>query len=110
MRLVTDHGARPVVPVASRPDEGAATYSEVRRDAETVSLDGAFTDAVTPPGCFAIRVRNGGGVQTYWFRGPFGALNARVVARTHLNDGWPVHYVGGSIRGGRPCIRRSSAA
>lgn len=110
MRTATGHDACSVVPVAARPDEGAATYGQVRRDAEQVSLDGAFVDEQTPPGCFAIRVQNRGGVQTYWFRGSFGDLNARVVARTELNDGRPVHFVGGSIRGGRPCVRRSVAA
>lgn len=110
MHAVTGHDDRSVVEVAARPDEGAATYGQVRRDAETVSLDGAFTDAETPPGCFAIRVLNRGGVQTYWFRGPFGDLNARAVARTRITGEGAVHYVGGSIRGGRPHVHRTAAA
>lgn len=109
MRAVPVHDARPTVPVASRPDEGAATYAQVRRSADLVSLDGAFTDEMTPPECFAIRVRNRGGIQTYWFRGPFGDLNARVVARTCVLGDRLVHYVGGSIVGGRPFIQRGAS-
>src|SRR5690625_5188170 len=110
MRIVPLRESQSTVPVAARPETGAATYAPVRRDAELVSLDGAFVDAATPPGCCAIRVRNQGGAQTYWLRGPFGDLNARVVARTHLVEGRPVHFVGGSIDGGRPYVQRSVAA
>src|SRR5690625_7469094 len=74
MRAVPLRESQSTVPVAARPETGAATYAQVRRDAELVSLDGAFVDAATPPGCFAIRVRNQGGAQTYWLRGPFGDL------------------------------------
>lgn len=110
MRAATLRNTRSTVPVAARPDEGAATYAQVRRDAEIVSLDGAFVNSATPPGCFAISVRNRGGAQTYWFRGSFGHLNARVVARNQAIDGQPVHFLGGSIRGGRLCAPRGAVA
>lgn len=89
------------IPVAERPDPGAATYAQVRRDADTVSLDGAFVDRETPDGCFGVVVRNTGGVQAYWFRGPFGDPYARVVARTQAINVAPTHYVGGSLVGGQ---------
>lgn len=100
------------VPVAERPSENAATYGMVRRDAEVVSTYGAFIDDDTPDGCFGIVVRNVGGIQTYWFRGPFGDPNARIVARTQLINGRHTHYVGGSFFGGTlsPLRREAGAA
>ena len=50
MRIVPIRESQSTVPVAARPETGAATYAQVRRDAELVSLDGAFTDEQTPPG------------------------------------------------------------
>lgn len=90
------------IPVAECPDPGAATYAQVRRNADTISLDGAFVDPEAPDGCFGLVVRNSGGVQAYWFRGPFGDPRARVVARTQGINLAPTHYVGGSLSGGQP--------
>lgn len=90
------------VPVAARPSPGAATYGQVRADATTVSLDGAFAGGPCPPGHFGIVVRNRGGVQAYYFRGGLGDLNAPVVARTRRRHGRVDHYIGGSIGGGAP--------
>ncbi|GAA1490951.1 hypothetical protein [Brachybacterium sacelli] len=87
-------------PVAARPSRGAATYGQVRTDAIDVSLDGAFAGDQIPPGHFGIVVRNHGGVQTYYFRGSFGDLNAQIVARTQHASGQTRHYIGGSIDGG----------
>ncbi|MCG7309727.1 MULTISPECIES: hypothetical protein [Brachybacterium] len=99
--MTTTYEERSPVPAAQEPGPGAVTYAQVRRDAVTVSLDGAFVDERTPAGCFGIVVRNAGGVHTYWLRGAFGDPGARVVARTRVVDGELVHYVGGGLDGGR---------
>ncbi|MEV0869341.1 hypothetical protein AB0I24_15540 [Brachybacterium paraconglomeratum] len=96
----TVHAPRHPVPVADHPSDNAPTYAEVCKDAERVSLAGPFIDDDTPAGHFGIVVSNMGGVQTYWFKGSLGDVNARVVARTQVIHGRPTHYVGGSFFGG----------
>lgn len=107
----TTRTPRHPVPVADHPSANAATYAQVRRDAEAVSLAGAFTDDDTPEGHFGIIVRNMGGIQTYWFKGSLGDPNARIVARTQIINGRPTHYTGGSFFGGTlTFIRRGGNA
>lgn len=106
----TTHAPRYPVPVAAHPSDNAPTYAEVRKDAERVSLAGPFIDDDTPVGHFGIVVSNMGGVQTYWFKGSLGDVNARVVARTQLIPGRPTHYVGGSFFGGTLALARVSSS
>ncbi|WP_122941045.1 hypothetical protein [Brachybacterium sp. EE-P12] len=105
----TVYAPRHPVPVADYPSDNAATYAEVRSDAERVSLAGPFIDDDTPVGHFGIVVSNMGGVQTYWFKGSLGDANARVVARTQIIRGRPIHYVGGSFFGGTLTLARDSS-
>lgn len=92
------------------PSDNAPTYAEVRKNAERVSLAGPFIDEDTPVGHFGIVVSNMGGVQTYWFKGSLGDVNARVVARTQNIRGRPTHYVGGSFFGGTLTFARASSS